>query len=80
MWRILGVNGPKMAHFSQNLGAIFIDFAPQKTRLSAYGMGNFANKQTKFLAAPPHFCGTLAKMAGAPYFVAHCAHVRGEES
>ena len=30
--------------FAQNSGSIFTDFAPQKTRSSAPGMGNFANK------------------------------------
>ena len=45
-------------------------------RHTSPGVVNSQQQTTKFLDAIPHFFGTLAKMAGAPYFVAQCAHVR----
>ena len=41
MRRILGVNGPILAHFRQKFASHFMAFAPQKTCFSASGMGNF---------------------------------------
>ena len=39
IWRLLGVNGPNLAHFIQTNWGHFLAFAPQKTRFSASGMG-----------------------------------------
>ena len=40
--RLLGVNGPILAHFHPKFGSLFLGFHPSKNAFSVSGMENFA--------------------------------------